>query len=86
MSGATKSVNQVWGVWIAVVEELWKHRNMKVFRSGMIDPIEIFAMSQLKAWSWVVSKARDICFSFSVWSLEPMICMRTTIFPRIYFS
>jgi len=73
MSGVTESVNQVWGVRIVVVGELWKHRNRKVFRSGKIDPIEIFAMSQVKAWSWVVCKVRDACFSFSDWCLEPMV-------------
>jgi len=73
-------------VWIAVVGELWKHRNMKVFRSGRLDPIKNFVMAQLKAWSWIVSKARGVCFSFSDWCLESMVCVRTVIFPRISFS
>jgi len=69
-------------VWIAVVGELWNHRNRKVFRSGRVDHIEIFAMSQVKAWSWVVCKVRGAGFSFSDWCLEPMICMRSVKFPR----
>ena len=44
-------------MWITVVGELWKHMNRKVFRSSRIDPIEIFAMSQVKAGSWIVCKA-----------------------------
>ena len=83
MSGVTESVNQVSGcVWLAVVGELWNHRNKKVFRNGRVDHIEIFAMSQVKAWSWVASKVQGVCFSFSDWCLEPMVCMRSVIFPR----
>jgi len=65
-----------------MVGELWKHRNKRVFKSGRIDPFEIFTLSQLKAWSWVVSKARDVCFSFSDWCLEPIVCMMTVNFSR----
>jgi len=50
-SGVNKSVNQVWSsVWVAMVDELWKHRNRKIFKSGKIDHIEIFTMVQLKVW------------------------------------
>jgi len=69
-------------VWLAVVGELWNHRNRKVFRNGRVDHIEIFAMSQVKAWSWVASKAQGVCFSFSDWCFEPMVCMRSVILRR----
>lgn len=82
MSEIKKSVNQVWGVWITVVGELWIHRNRKVFRSGRVDHIEIFAMSQVKAWSWVMCKVRGACFSFSDWCLKSMVYMKSVIFPR----
>jgi len=67
-------------VWIAIVGELWKHRNMRIFRSGRIDPIEIFVLSQLNVWSWVMSKAREVCFSYSDRCLESMVCMMTIFF------
>jgi len=42
-------VNNIWFcVWIAVIGELWKQRNMKIFRNGTIDHGEIFMMVQLK--------------------------------------
>ena len=46
------SVNEIWGVvWIAVVNEVWKHRNMVIFNRGVVDVLEAFALVQLKAWS-----------------------------------
>jgi len=37
ISGVNKSVNQMWDcVWVAMVAELWNHRNRKIFKSGMI--------------------------------------------------
>jgi len=52
------SVNEVWGViWIAVVNEIWKHRNRVIFNGGVIDELKVFALMQLKAWSWVTAKS-----------------------------
>jgi len=45
-------VNNIWFcLWIAVVGELLKQRNKKIFRNGTIDHGEIFTMVQLKVWS-----------------------------------
>jgi len=77
LSGVKESVNHIWGcVWIAVVGELWKHRNEMIFKGGRIDHNEIFTLVQLKVWSWVRSKAREIYFSFSDWCLEPLVCIK----------
>ena len=55
---APVQVNVVWNcVWIAVVSELWKHRNKHIFQGGVIDPSEVFTLAQLKAWSWVTVSA-----------------------------
>ena len=55
ISGANKSVNQIWGcVWVVVVVVLWNRRNRKIFKSGTIDHIEIFTMVQLKVWSLIL--------------------------------
>jgi len=76
MSGVKDSVNHIWGgVWIAVVGELWFYRNKRIFKGGRVDHIEIFTLAQMKAWSWVLSKARGVSFSYSNWCLEPLICM-----------
>jgi len=70
------SVNEVWGViWIAVVNEIWNHRNIVIFKGGVIDVLEVFALVQLKAWSWVASKLQDAFFSFSDCCIDPLVCM-----------
>jgi len=49
--------SDVWGaVWIAVVSELWKHRNNIIFNRGVADVSEVFVLIQLKIWSWVSVK------------------------------
>jgi len=78
MSGVKESVNEIWGgVWIVVVGELWFHRNKRIFRGGRIYHIEIFTLTQIKAWSWVLSKMHGVSFSYLDWCLEPLICMRS---------
>jgi len=77
LSNVSVSVNEVWGViWIAVVNEIWKHRNIVIFRGGVIDVLEVFALVQLKAWAWVTSKSQDAIFSFSDWCVDPLVCMK----------
>jgi len=47
VNGMNKSVNQIWGsgcVWVPMVDELWKHRNKKIFNSGKIDHIKNFTI------------------------------------------
>jgi len=49
MMDVSESVNQPRScVWIAVVGELWKQRNKKIFKSCRIDHIEVFMIVQLK--------------------------------------
>ena len=63
---ASDSVNEVWGVvWIAVINEVWKHRNMVIFNGGVVDVLEAFTLIQLKTWSWITFKSRFLNFSFS---------------------
>jgi len=71
---APTSVNLILGsVWIAVVSEIWRHRNKHIFKGGVIDHSEIFSMVQLKVWSWVTSKVISDCFSFSDWCLKTLV-------------
>jgi len=37
---------------LAIVREIWKHRNKVVFCNRRVDEVEILAMTQLTAWSW----------------------------------
>jgi len=58
-------VNVVWGsVWIAVVGEIWKHKNNHIFKGGVIDHSEMFTLAQLKIWTWVTSKSAPARFSY----------------------
>jgi len=77
MSLPSVSVNLVWNtIWVGVVSEIWNHRNHIVFKRGVADTDEVFALVQVKMWSWVSTKAHLASFSFSDWCLEPMECMR----------
>ena len=77
MSNAPASMNEVWGViWIAVVNEVWKHRNKVIFNGGVVDVLKAFSLVQLKVWSWVTSKSQSAHFSFFDWCIDMLVCMR----------
>jgi len=70
-------MNEVGGViWITVVNEVWKHKNMVIFKGGVVDVRQAFALVQLKAWSWITSKSQSAHFSFSDWCIDPLVCMK----------
>jgi len=74
------SVNSVLGsVWIAVVREIWNHRNKIIFKGGVVDHLEIFSLAQLNVWTWVTSKILAAQFSFSDWCLAPYILSQSVI-------
>jgi len=77
MSNAPTSMDEVWGeIWIAIVNEIWKHKNKVIFKGGVVDVLEAFVLVQLKTWSWVPFKSQPAFFSFSDWCIDPMVCMR----------
>jgi len=41
---------------VAIVNEIWKHRNKIVFQEGRVDAVEIFTVTQFSVWSWVKFK------------------------------
>ena len=64
--GLSKNSNIIWkGMWLAIVWEIWKHRNKCVFSNGVVDEVEIFAMAQVKAWYWAKTGRQKINYSFS---------------------
>jgi len=43
--------NLVWkGMWLAIIGEIWKHRNGVIFNHRKVDPREIFDQAQVAAW------------------------------------
>ncbi|XP_068504164.1 uncharacterized protein [Phaseolus vulgaris] len=62
-------------IWIGVISEIWSHRNRIIFNRGVADEKEVFALAQVKAWSWV-STSRLVSFSYSDWCLAPLECTR----------
>jgi len=51
LSNAPESVNLGVGyIWIAVVSEIWSHRNKIIFKGGVLDSysFEVFSLAQLK--------------------------------------
>ena len=75
---APTSVNLIMGnVWIALISEIWRHRNNCLFKGRVVDHIEVFSLAQIKVWSWIPSKVPSANFSFSDWCLEPLVCMHS---------
>ena len=49
LSRSSDSVNVVWStIWVGVVSELWNHRNFIIFKRGVADASEVFALVQVK--------------------------------------
>jgi len=70
---AYAQLKAVWSsIWIAVVNEIWKHRNRHIFQGGVIDHSKMFTLAQLKVWSWVTSKFSSACFTYSEWCIDLM--------------
>jgi len=47
--GQKQSVNRAWkGLWIAIISEVWSHKNKVVFKGGVVDANKIFSLAQLK--------------------------------------
>jgi len=66
---------RVWeSVWIALVGEIWKHKNRRVFRNERADYLEIFVVIQRKTWVWI--KEKFVEFSHSEWCMELLECMK----------
>ena len=73
-------VNRVWkGMWVAIVSEIWNHRNKVVFKGGVVDHKEIFYLTQLKNWLWLKYKRSTISFSFSDWNFLPLRCLQSLV-------
>jgi len=74
----TETVNRSWGcMWTVVVGEIWKQRNLIIFKNGRVDSSEIFSLAQLKAWSWLSSKESLVDFSYAQWCMEPKECLKS---------
>ena len=51
--GMSNKANGVWkGMWLSLAKEIWNYRIKIIFNSGQVDEIEIFATTQLHAWTW----------------------------------
>ena len=45
----SSAAHRVWGcMWVAIIGDLWKQKNMIVFKNGRVDHLEIFMLAQLK--------------------------------------
>jgi len=71
---APTSVNLILGnVWIALVSELWRHKNKCIFNGELVVHFEIFSLAQLNVWSWISSKVSLVGLFFSDWCLELLV-------------
>jgi len=55
------------GMWGAIVSEVWKLRNKIIFQNGVVDDVEILAMTQLKAELWAKYRNKGLNSSNSDW-------------------
>jgi len=62
-------------MWLAIVREIWKHKNKVIFCNGRVDEVETFATTQLTAWSWARTDRQIIHFSFPEWCISPKVCL-----------
>jgi len=60
-------------IWNAGVSKLWKHRNNVIFKEGVVDDLEVVALIQVKALSWITSKSLSNFFSFFDWCLKHLV-------------
>ena len=43
---ASQKINRYWGcMWIAVIGEIWKQRNLIIFKNGRVDCLKIFTLA-----------------------------------------
>jgi len=63
------------GALLAVVCEIWNHRNKVVFKNGRVDDVEIFYLAQMKGWLWVKNRTNRITLSIWDWLLCPIHCL-----------
>jgi len=69
--------NLVWkGMWLAIIGEIWNHRNGVIFNHRKVDPIEIFDQAQAVAWAWMKYKIQNMKFSYSNWHFSPHTCLK----------
>jgi len=77
MCNISDSIHEVWGaIWDGVVSEIWKHKNNVIFNRGVVDEFELFALIQVKVWSWITSKSCFVSSSYSDWCMDHLVCTR----------
>ena len=70
--------NLVWkGVWTAVVKCIWDHKNLVVFKQGVVDAEGMFQQAQIKYWQWMKHKTYSFNYSLVDWVLNPMCCIKS---------
>jgi len=69
--------NKKWkSMWVAIMWEIWIHRNKVVFNGGKIDHLEVFGMAQLRAWEWFKYRNKKFSHSYPEWILNPEACIK----------
>jgi len=49
--------NRIWGgILIAIIREIWKHRNDDIFKNDRVNHVEVFTFVQMKVWSWMMQR------------------------------
>jgi len=52
-------------IWVAIVGEIWKHKNEAIFKQRKVHPEEIFGIAHVTTWPWMKHKIPTVKFSYS---------------------
>lgn len=56
-----------------------KTKNNVIFKSARINHLEIYTMTQLKVWSWIILIKHLTYFTYFDWCIDPMACLKYLI-------
>jgi len=66
-------------MWVAIVSEIWNHKNKVVFKGGIVDHEEVCSLAQLKGWLWLKHKLSGTSFSYSDWYFSPVKYLQSLV-------
>jgi len=78
LSSLNTRQNTIWkGMWLAIVGEIWRHKNEVIFKQKKVDTEDIFSLAQVNAWAWLKHKIPSVKFSYSDWYFAPIVCLKS---------
>lgn len=64
---------------MATIQTFWSHKNNVFFRNQKHDVNKVFALVQIKTWTWIRGKYKKAKFTYFDWCLRSITCFRSMI-------